>query len=73
MMAAFSTFVVLPLQYVLGFVVVAIIIAAVVGMVSRPKRAWFEVFADEHGFSATVKSSTRSFQERCEGSRIFSH
>ncbi len=38
-MAAFSTFVVLPFQYVLGFVVVAIILAAVVGMISRPKRA----------------------------------
>ncbi len=34
-MAAFSTFVVLSLQYVLGVVVVAIIVAAVVGMVSR--------------------------------------
>ncbi len=34
-MAAFSTFAVLPLQYVLGVVVVAIIVAAVVGMVSR--------------------------------------
>ena len=37
-MAALSTFAVLPLQYVLGVVVVAAILVVVAGMVARPKR-----------------------------------
>ena len=37
-MASLSSFAVLPLQYVLGVVIVAIILVVVAGMVARPKR-----------------------------------
>ena len=37
-MASLATFAVLPLQYVLGVVVVAVILVAVAGMVTRPKK-----------------------------------
>ncbi len=36
-MASLSTFAVLPLQYVLGVVIVAVILVVVAGMVARPK------------------------------------
>ena len=37
-MASLATFAVLPLQYVLGVVVVAVILVGVAGMVTRPKK-----------------------------------
>ena len=38
-MASLSTFVVLPLQYVFGVVIVAVILVVAAGMVARPKAA----------------------------------